>query len=254
MVNSRPSDWISDSKGNTIHKTAVLERVRLGKGNHIGPYCVLVDCRLGDNNQLFPFVSIGCPPEMKSRVDSEFEVRIGNNNRFREFCTVHAGVSQPTIIGDDNEFFTKSHAAHDVEVGSRNIICGGTFLGGYVRLFDDVNVGGGSLVHQHVWIGSMAMIGQGAIITRHVMPGTKIAARESKVVGLNDFMLQNESIEKELRDIEKLREYFMKELENEQQRDPRKNRQIHGGDEEALENASSEPSDTNQGNIIDRQI
>lgn len=187
-------EWTRDKRGNKIHRTAIIGHdVEIGHSNIIGPYCVIQRAQIGDQNTFQSHVAIGAPPEMRDFDDGDMVI-IGHQNYFREFVTVHRGTGGPTYIGDINHLFVHSHVAHDVWIGDNNIISGAAMLGGHVRIMNHVNLGGNSLIHQRVVIGSFSMIGQGCNVTRHVEPGTKLAGAPMAYLGKNDWMIKKLNI------------------------------------------------------------
>lgn len=175
---------------NQIHPTAIVENVTwLGGGNVVGPYCVLRDAVIGHRNIFSAFVSIGGEPEIKGNHESS-NVIIGSDNKFSDFVTVHKGSREPTIIGNRNLFFVRSHVAHDCWIGSDNIV-GGASLAGHVKLLGNCFVAGTSGIHQFVVVGRGAMVGAGCHIERHVEPYVKVAGRSGAVIGYNERAMGN---------------------------------------------------------------
>ena len=103
--------------------TVIGPHVSIGENCVIGAHCHVEGwTTLGTGNKLFPFVAIGCPPQDLKYDGQPSYVRIGNNNNFREYCTVHLaeGAGHQTVIGDGNLFMAYTHIAHNCHVGSRN--------------------------------------------------------------------------------------------------------------------------------------
>ncbi|MGH9803811.1 MAG: acyl-ACP--UDP-N-acetylglucosamine O-acyltransferase, partial [Candidatus Acidiferrales bacterium] len=95
----------------SIHPTAVIDpQARLAGGVRVGPYSVIGaevevgeetdvgahvviegPTRIGRRNRIFPFASVGLiPQDLKFRGERS-EVIIGDDNRIREFVTIHRG-------------------------------------------------------------------------------------------------------------------------------------------------------------------
>lgn len=91
--------------------------------------------------------SIGAAPQDLRYKEVLCRTRIGNNNIFREFSTVHRGTSHghaETVIGDKNMMMAYSHVAHDCVVGSGIIMANAATLAGHVTVEDNVILGGWS--------------------------------------------------------------------------------------------------------------
>jgi UDP-N-acetylglucosamine acyltransferase len=148
--------------------------VQIGAGTIIGPHVVIQGpTQLGSNNRVFQFASIGDAPQDKKYRGEPTRLEIGNNNVFREFCTVNRGTTHDrgvTIIGDDNLFMAYTHVAHDCTVGSKIVMSNCATLGGHVQLGDWVIMGGFSGVHQFTKVGAHAFIANNAAVTRDVPP------------------------------------------------------------------------------------
>jgi UDP-N-acetylglucosamine acyltransferase len=148
--------------------------VQIGAGTIIGPHVVIQGpTQLGSNNRVFQFASIGDAPQDKKYRGEPTRLEIGDNNVFREFCTVNRGTTHDrgvTIIGDDNLFMAYTHVAHDCTVGSKIVMSNCATLGGHVQLGDWVIMGGFSGVHQFTKVGAHAFIANNAAVTRDVPP------------------------------------------------------------------------------------
>jgi UDP-N-acetylglucosamine acyltransferase len=156
-------------RDNHIHPTAIIgNNVRLGKGNKIGAYVVIQGKTwIGDNNVFEPFCSIGNEPEHKDFFGKKNKgVFIGNNNVFREYVTINAGIDKPTTLQDDIIMLRGSHIGHDSFISNNCVISCNVLIGGHSFLGVGVNMGLGSICHQFSKIGSYSMIGMGTIITK----------------------------------------------------------------------------------------
>lgn len=176
-----------------IHSSAVIEAgARIGNNVRIGPFCYVGagvtlgdDCILeshvvikgpstiGRGNHFFQFTSIGEACQDKKYKNEPTELHIGDNNIFREGCTVHRGTIQDkgvTIIGSNNLFMNYTHVAHDCVIGSNVIFANNASTAGHVHVGDWVIIGGMSGVHQFCHIGAHSFIGGGSIVVKDVPP------------------------------------------------------------------------------------
>ncbi len=192
---------------NNIDKRAIVDpRARIGKGVSIGPWSIIGanveigdDCwigphvvirgttKIGDNNKFFQFSSIGEDPQDKKYQGEETQLIVGDNNIFRESCTINRGTAQGggiTKIGNDNLFMAYVHVAHDCVIGNHTIFSNNASLAGHVIVDDYVNFGGFSAVHQYCHIGAYAFLSK-AMITKDVLPYVMVSGHEPTVCGLN---------------------------------------------------------------------
>lgn len=144
--------------------------VTMGKGNTIG-YGAIV----GGDPQDFAF-----QPEVRSRVV------IGNDNKIREYVTIHRGTTEDseTAMGDGCFLMAGAHLAHNVRLANHVILANNVLLGGHVQVGDRVFIGGGCVFHQHIRIGHHAIC-QGASAFSKDIPPFVIAAERNGVAGLN---------------------------------------------------------------------
>ena len=182
--------------------SAIGENVTIHEGTEIDAHvCIFGNTEVGENCRFSPFSSIGTEPQDLSYKGEETCVKIGNNNIFREFMTVHRGTvrgRKETVIGSDNYFMAYSHIAHDCIVGDKIVFLHGATLGGHVDVDDFSTVGALSGVHQFCRIGKYAFIGGNTVITQDVLPFCRVAgARPTLFYGLNAIGLRRQGFSRE---------------------------------------------------------
>lgn len=159
----------------TVGAYAVIgPNVQVGPGCVIGPHAV-IECntRMGARNRVFQFASIGSAPQDKSYKGEPTRLEIGDDNLFREFCTINRGTLKDqgvTRIGNENLFMAYTHVAHDCVLGDHIVMSNVATLGGHVHVADWVHMGGLSAVHQFCKVGVHAFIANNAAVTRDVPP------------------------------------------------------------------------------------
>ncbi len=153
-----------------IHSTAIIDpSSTVADDVEIGPYCVIganvsigsgcvlkshvvIDghTKIGEGNTFFPFAAIGPQTQDLKYVGEPTALIIGDNNVFRENCTIHRGTEEevPTRIGNDNLFLCYSHVAHDCQIGNNCILSNNATLGGHCTVYDYAIISGLSAVHQ----------------------------------------------------------------------------------------------------------
>ncbi len=176
--------------------------VAIGAGTIIGPH-VRIDgpTTIGERNRFVGQCSIGTEPQDLKFRGERTELRIGNENVFREFVTVNRGTTgggAVTTIASNNFFMAYSHVAHDCHVGSNTIFANNATLAGHVDVGDFATIGAFSAVHQFCRVGDHAFIGGGSICTQDVLPYVKtVGNRPAKTYGINNIGLERKGFQKE---------------------------------------------------------
>lgn len=194
-----------------IHPTAVVHpNARLAANCRVGPYCVIgenvtlgPDCQLhshvvidghttlGARNEIFPFASIGLNSQDLKWSGGTTHTRIGDDNTFREYVTIHSATSDgnSTVVGSNNHILAYCHIAHDVVLGNHVVMSNVGTLAGHVIVEDHAIIGGLAAVHQFCRIGRMAIIGGCSKVVQDVPPfmladGNPAETRTVNKVGL----------------------------------------------------------------------
>ena len=201
-----------------IHKTAIVHSkakvsssAQIGAFSVIGPGVEIGDntivhsqvnisgiTKIGNDNQIYPFAAIGNNPQDLKYNREQTKLVIGNNNKIREYVTIHPGTEGGgglTKIGDNCLFMISSHIAHDCNVGSNVIIANNVPLGGHVTIEDNVVIGGNSAVQQFTRIGKMAMIGGMTGVLHDVIPYGLSIGNRNYLQGLNLIGLRRANFE-----------------------------------------------------------
>jgi UDP-N-acetylglucosamine acyltransferase len=193
----------------SIHPTAIIDPgAQLAPTVGVGPYAVIgaevvIDeetdigahvviegpTRIGRRNRIFPFCTIGLiPQDLKFRGERS-EVIIGDDNRIREFVSIHRGTEGGgalTKLGNLNLIMAYVHIAHDCLLGDSVILGNAATLAGHVVIEDFASVGAFSGVHQFCRIGRHAYVGGYTVITQDVLPFSRtVHERDAKVYGVN---------------------------------------------------------------------
>ncbi len=175
-----------------IHSTAVIEEgAQIGDGCRIGPYCVIgadvtlgTGCKLhshvvmggrseiGKGNEFFPFCSIGLKTQDLKWDGGISGTRIGSNNTFREYVTIHSATADGdvTVVGSHNNLLAYTHVAHDCQLGDHIIMSNVGTLAGHVMVEDRAIIGGLAAVHQFCRIGTMSIIGGCSKVVQDIPP------------------------------------------------------------------------------------
>lgn len=205
-----------------IHPSAIVNsQAELAEDVEIGPFAILdgpvrlaAGCRVGGHAVLQgrveagpecvfgPHCIIGTDPQDRSfdpRVSSG--VRLGARNVVRELVTIHRGGQEGswTTVGDDNFLMAAAHLGHDVILGSHNNLANAVLLAGHVVVGDRCFFGGGSVVHQFVRIGDLAMLQGNAGVSQDLAPFS-VTHKINELAGLNSVGLRRSGLAAAARD------------------------------------------------------
>ncbi len=217
-----------------IHQTAIIsDTANIDSTVKIGPYSIIdADVSIGpntiieshvviknhtyigENNHIYQFASIGEDPQDLKYNNEDTKLIIGDNNIFREYCTVNrgtiTGISE-TLIGCNNLFMAYTHVAHDCVIKDNCIMSNAASLAGHVKIGNNVSLGGFTLVHQFCDIGDYAFSGLGTVISRDVSPYTLVAGNHAQAYKINSAGLKRKGFDdKTISSLEKVFRLFIK--------------------------------------------
>ncbi len=175
-----------------IHPTAIVEsgavlddRVSIGAFAYIGSK---VECGagttvhhhatvegktiLGRDNEIYSYALIGGKSQDLKSKGGAPGLRIGDNNIFREYVTVHCHSvdGEYTILGSNNYCLAYSHIGHECVIGDHFILGHSSTLGGHMVVEDFANVGGHTAFHPNCRIGRCAYIGGCSKVVQDIPP------------------------------------------------------------------------------------
>ena len=191
----------------TIHPTAIIsphakladdilvgpgvvigERVEIGAGCVLQAHSVIEsDTTIGSGNTIGYGAVIGAAPQDYAHsAEIRSSVVIGNNNRIREYATIHRGTKDGTVtrIGNHCFLMVGVHVGHNCEISDNAIITNNVLLAGYVQVGEWAVLGGGAVFHQFMRIGARAMVAGGSRFNKDIPPYT-IADSYNKIHGIN---------------------------------------------------------------------
>jgi len=174
---------------------------RIGPGNVLESHVVIhSNVTIGENNRFHQGCAIGDLPQDLSYNGEPTKVVIGDDNVFREFCTVHRGTDngrRETVIGNSNYFMAYSHIAHDCIVGDFTLFGNAGSLAGHAVVEDHATVGPFSGVHQFCRVGAHGWIGAYSVVTKDVLPYSKTVGNRARIFGPNLLGLQRKGFSPE---------------------------------------------------------
>ena len=196
-----------------IHKTAIVsDNASIGKNVSIGAYAIIEDdvvigdntsigeysiikkyTTMGENNIIHHHTSIGnLPQDISFDRDKITFLKIGNNNEFREFSSIHRASkeNESTNIANNCYVMATGHIAHDCQVLDNVIVCNSALLAGHGHIGRNAFISGNSSIHQFVHIGAFAMIGGNTGVAQDILPfsvttyGGKAAVGKINIIGM----------------------------------------------------------------------
>lgn len=194
--------------GIRIHKTAIIDpKCEMGTDVVIGPYTIIegntilgdgtrIDAfaqvknytTFGKNNHVYSYACIGEAPQDIKYKGEETWLKIGDNNKIREYATLNRGTPEGkgvTVIGSNCFLMAYTHVAHDCELSDGVIMANGATLAGHVNLDYKSVIGGLCAVHQFVRIGEYAFIGGKSGVAQDVPPYMLAAGERAKIYSPN---------------------------------------------------------------------
>jgi UDP-N-acetylglucosamine acyltransferase len=190
--------------GNYISPSAqFIGDIVLGSGNYFGDNCrVFGPITIGNDNHFAPGTIIGLVGQDdsldKARHDQvtqgnsslDAQLVIGDNNIFREYSTVHRGISGVTTVGSNIYLMTYANVSHDSNIQDNVKIASNVQMGGYTTVCRNAYIGMGALIHQFTVIGAYCMVGMGSVVTRDISTGSKAFGSPCREVGPNRIALE----------------------------------------------------------------
>ena len=205
----------------TIHPTAVVhpsaeiaegvvigpnvvigEGVKLGKGTRVIANAFIEFAEIGENCTISPFATIGSEPQDLGYKGEPTKVVIGNDTIIKENVTIHRAAAcgdGVTRIGNKCLLMVGSHIAHNCVLEDQVILANLATLGGQVHVGFGAFVGGMTVFHQNIRIGSMAIISGFSAARQDILPYSKCDGRPACPVGLNVIAMKRRGVSQEER-------------------------------------------------------
>lgn len=190
-----------------IHPTAIVHpEAEIGEDVQIGPFAIIEGTvkigdrtvvgprvsieghtTLGSDNEIFTGAVIGSRTQDKKFDGGTSYLRIGNQNKIREYVTINPGTKEgtATTIGDHNLLMAYCHVAHDCIIHNNAILANAATLAGHVIVEDRAIIGGLSAVHQFVRLGRLAIVGGCSKVVQDVPPYIMSDGHPARAYGIN---------------------------------------------------------------------
>lgn len=204
-----------------IHPLSVVDsKAELADDVEVGPFCFVEagtvvgsGCRLdshvtikrnttiGERNFFGQGSVIGGDPQDRKHRGEPTYLRIGNDNVFREYVTVHraTGEGKATVIGNNCFLMAYCHVGHNATLYDGVTMANSVGLSGHVTVEEMATIGGMVGVHQFVRIGRVAMVGAFGKVVRDVPPFMMIDSMTEQVIDINAVGLRRIGVTQEAR-------------------------------------------------------
>ncbi len=181
--------------GAEVHPTVKIgpyvvvgEHVKIGADTVIDAHVVIDGwVEIGARNRIFPGAAIGLDPQ-DLKYDGDLTlVKIGDDNRIREFVTINRATKagEVTQLGNGNLLMAYVHVAHNCVLHDGIVIANAVSLAGHVEIESRAVIGGMAGFHQFVHVGELAMVGAMSRIDRDVPPFMLVEGSPPRVRSLN---------------------------------------------------------------------
>jgi UDP-3-O-[3-hydroxymyristoyl] glucosamine N-acyltransferase len=159
-------DTVIDESALIYPNVFIGHRVKIGKNVTLHPgVCIMDDCIIEDNVIVGPNSVIGHYAFYYKKKPTGFDrmhtcggVHLKQNVEIGALCTIDAGVTGMTTIGEGTKIDNQVHIGHDTVVGKDCLMAANVGVAGCVRIEDKVTLWG------QVGCASDLTIGEGAII------------------------------------------------------------------------------------------
>lgn len=191
----------------TIDKNVVIE-----EGTRIGSNVTILEgARIGKNCNIFPGAVIAAAPQDLKFKGEDTVAIIGDNTTIRECVTINRGTASKgkTVVGSNCLLMAYTHIAHDCTIGNNVIMSNSVQVAGEVQVDDFAIIGGGSLIHQFVHIGTHVMVQGGSLVTKDIPPFVKAGRNPLSYAGINSIGLRRRNYDNEkIREIQEIYRYL----------------------------------------------
>ena len=155
-----------------------------------------------EKTSIHPSAVIHPTAEIAEGVTIGPNVVIGDGTIIKENVTVHRGAAcgdNMTRVGSKCLLMAGSHVAHNCVLEDQVILANLATLGGHVHVGFGAFVGGMSVFHQNIRIGSMAIVSGFSASRQDILPYTKADGRPAVPRGLNVIAMKRRGVPLETR-------------------------------------------------------
>lgn len=202
-----------------IHNTAVIHKsAQIAEGVEIGPNVVIGEnvilesgvkiianaylehCEIGEGTIISPFASVGTPPQDLGYKGEPTKAIVGKNCLIKENVTINRAANSgdmTTRVGNKCLLMVGSHIAHNCMLEDEVILANLVTLGGHVQVGFGAFIGGMSVFHQNIRIGTLSIISGFSAARQDILPYSKCDGRPARPTGLNVVGLKRRGVSQE---------------------------------------------------------
>ena len=178
------------------------EGVKIGSGTRVISNAHIEFAEIGKNCTISPFATIGSEPQDLGYKGEPTKVVIGDETIIKENVTIHRGAACgdfTTRVGSKCLLMVGSHVAHNCVLEDQVILANLVTLGGHVHVGFGAFVGGMSVFHQNIRIGSMSIVSGFSASRQDILPYSKGEGRPPVPRGINVIALKRRGVPLEVR-------------------------------------------------------
>ncbi len=178
------------------------ENVIIGSKTRVIANAYIEHAEIGERCTISPFATIGSEPQDLGYKGEPTKVIIGNDTIIKENVTIHRAANcgdLTTRVGNKCLIMVGAHIAHNCVVEDEAILANLVTLGGHVHVGFGAFVGGMSVFHQNLRIGTMAIISGFSAARSDILPYSKGEGRPPVPRGLNVIALKRRGVSLEER-------------------------------------------------------
>jgi len=178
------------------------ENVKIGNGTRVIANAYIEYSEIGENCTISPFATIGSEPQDLGYKGELTKVIIGNETIIKENVTIHRGAACgdfTTKVGNKCLLMVGSHIAHNCVIEDQAILANLATLGGHVHVGFGAFIGGMSVFHQNIRIGTMAIVSGFSASRQDILPYSKCDGRPACPRGINVIALKRRGVDLETR-------------------------------------------------------
>ncbi|HCB11626.1 MAG TPA: acyl-[acyl-carrier-protein]--UDP-N-acetylglucosamine O-acyltransferase [Cyanobacteria bacterium UBA11991] len=178
------------------------KNVKIGSGTRVISNAHIEYAEIGKNCTISPFATIGTEPQDLGYKGEETKVVIGDGTIIKENVTVHRAAAcgdYATRIGNKCLLMVGSHVAHNCVLEDEVILANLVTLGGHVHVEFGAFVGGMSVFHQNIRIGTMSIVSGFSASRQDILPYSKGDGRPPVPVSINVVALKRRRVDLETR-------------------------------------------------------
>ena len=142
---------------------------------------------IGRDNEIFSYACIGGKSQDLKSESGTPGLKIGDNNIFREYVTVHCHSmdGEYTILGSHNYCLAYSHIGHECVIGNHFILGHNSTLGGHMIVEDYASVGGYVAFVPKCQLGQCSYIGGYSKVAQDIPPFMLADGRPATIKTIN---------------------------------------------------------------------